>query len=97
MWLKCASAYRGKWNPWIYGSFVLLGITQRVVECLAQLYKNVHINIICMQMIKHSWKTSLGTSFINFCTNNLSLETLILLFFYIETFAAVLVLAFWQP
>ena len=44
--------------------------------------------------MKRSGKTSLGTSFIDFMYKR-SLETLVLPFFYIETFAAALVVAFW--
>ena len=44
--------------------------------------------------MKRSCKTSLGTSFIDFMYKR-SLETLVLPFFYIETFAAALVVAFW--
>ena len=45
-------------------------------------------------MMKRSCKTSLGTSFIDFMYKR-SLEMLVLPFFYIETFAAAHVVAFW--
>ena len=82
--------YRLVWS-WQSYITITIGITQNAVECLAQLYTNIHkrlilTGIICVQMMKHSCKMSFFQRL---------LETLVLLFFYIETFAAALVLAFW--